>query len=106
MFGLDFGKSRFPFLLMERVKHLYLLGFEHREYARTLSFEKCFRMHWSTSQMDVWSPSSDHSSCMVRFPAGLMFYDLPNRWHAKGLAPSPHSLPPPLGRKKSLGECP
>ena len=24
---------------------LYLAGFEHQEYARTLNFEKCYRMH-------------------------------------------------------------
>ena len=26
-------------------KHLYLVGFEPQEYSRTLSFEKCCRMH-------------------------------------------------------------
>ena len=26
-------------------KHVYLLGFEHQEYARTLSFETCWCMH-------------------------------------------------------------
>ena len=64
--GLDLRKSRFLFLLMlpcgrprswkitcflylfnslHAAKLLYLLGFEPREYARSVSFEKCCRMH-------------------------------------------------------------
>ena len=31
--------------VIEVAKHLYLGGFEHRECLRTLSFEKCCRMH-------------------------------------------------------------
>ena len=45
------------------VKLPNLLGFEHREYASLLSFEKCCRKHLSTSQTDVWSLSYDHISC-------------------------------------------
>ena len=40
-------------------KLLYLAGFEHQQYVRTLSFEKWCRMHLSVSQMDVWSSSYD-----------------------------------------------
>ena len=47
-------------------KHPYLLGFEHQEYVRTLSFEKWCRMHKSTSQMDVWSTCYDNISSMTR----------------------------------------
>ena len=45
--GLDFEKSRFLYLfnLLHVAKLFYLLGFEPREYARQLSFEKCCRMH-------------------------------------------------------------
>ena len=46
--------------LLQVAKLGYLLRFEPREYARQLSFEKCCRMHQSTSQMDVWSSSYDH----------------------------------------------
>ena len=35
----------YSFNLMCIPKHYYLPGIEHWEYARTLSFEKCFRMH-------------------------------------------------------------
>ena len=31
--------------VLEVSKHNYLVGFEHQEYARTLSFEKICRMH-------------------------------------------------------------
>ena len=41
-------------------KLVYLLGFEPREYAKSVSFETCCRMHLSTSHVDVWSPSYDH----------------------------------------------
>ena len=40
-------------------KHLYSIGIEHQEYARTLSFEKICRMHESACQTDVWSSSYD-----------------------------------------------
>ena len=33
------------FNVLKVAKDLYLGGFEHREYVRTLSFEKCCRMH-------------------------------------------------------------
>ena len=36
-------------------KHSYLLGFEYQEYARTLSSEKCCRMHLASCQTDVCS---------------------------------------------------
>ena len=62
---VDLGKRRFPFLLMcpaggldlrelcfgelfnfrNIAKRSYLLSFELWEYARSLSFEKCCRMH-------------------------------------------------------------
>ena len=32
----------------------HLVGFEHQEYARTLSFGDCCRMHQSTCQTDIW----------------------------------------------------
>ena len=39
---LDLEKFTFLylFIILQVAKHLYLHGFEHREYARTLSFEK------------------------------------------------------------------
>ena len=40
-------------------KLLFFVVIEHWECLRTLSFEKCCRMHQSTSQMDVWSSSYD-----------------------------------------------
>ena len=45
--GLDFEKSHFLYLfnILQVAKHMYLVGFEHQEYARTLSFEKICRMH-------------------------------------------------------------
>ena len=44
---LCFGKSRFVhvFNFLHVAKLFYLIGCEPREYSRTLSFEKCFRMH-------------------------------------------------------------
>ena len=50
------------FNFLHIAKQPNLLGFEHREYASRISFEKCGRMHWSTSQMDVWRPSYGHFS--------------------------------------------
>ena len=38
-------------------ERLRLLGFEHQEYVRSLSFVNCSRIHQSTSQTDVCSPS-------------------------------------------------
>ena len=67
--GLNPEKSSFwlyLFNFLQVAKLAYLTRFEPREYARQLSFEKCCRMHQSTSQMDVWSPSYDRGSCMVR----------------------------------------
>ena len=45
--GLDLEKSYFfnLFNFLQVAKLGYLLGFEPREYARQLSFEKCCRMH-------------------------------------------------------------
>ena len=45
--GLDFEKSRFFYLynFLNIAKLPNSLGFEPREYARTLSFEKICRMH-------------------------------------------------------------
>ena len=59
--GLDLEKSYFVslFNFLQVAKVGYLVGFEPREYARQLSFEKCSRMHQSTSQMDVWSSNYD-----------------------------------------------
>ena len=38
---------------------------DHREYARTLSFERCRTTHYSTSQTDVGSSSYDHLRSLV-----------------------------------------
>ena len=35
----------YSFNILNVAKRFYLAGFEHREYVRTLSFEKCCRMH-------------------------------------------------------------
>ena len=45
--GLDLEESSFfvLFNFLQVAKLVYLLGFEHREYARTLSFAKCCRLH-------------------------------------------------------------
>ena len=45
--GLDLKKSHFLYLfnVLQVAKLLYFDGFEHREYAKLLSFEKCFKMH-------------------------------------------------------------
>ena len=45
--GLDLEKSQFlnSFNVLGVAKLLHLLGFEPRDYARRLSFEKCYRMH-------------------------------------------------------------
>ena len=66
--GFDLEKSSFFILFNFRqvAKLSYLVRFEPREYARQVSFEKCCRMHESTSQMEVWSPSYDRGSCMIR----------------------------------------
>ena len=40
-------------------KHCYLLGFELRDYAQTLSREKSYPTHQSKCQMDFWSSSYD-----------------------------------------------
>ena len=140
--GLDFGKTRCPFLSMlpcgrprsskitmslfvdvalraasilknhdllylfnflHVAKLFYLLGFERREYARSVSFEKCYRMHQSTSQMDVWRPSYDHISCMVRVRQGSCSVTFPIVGMRNDFHP-PSSLPP--GGKKSLSKVP
>ena len=45
--GPDLEKSRFLYLYncLHIAKLPNLLGFEHREYASLISFEKCCRMH-------------------------------------------------------------
>ena len=45
--GLDVALRIFVFLfdILQVAEHLYISGFEHREYAKLLSFEKCFKMH-------------------------------------------------------------
>ena len=45
--GLDLKKSHFLYLfnVLQVAKLFYFDGFEHREYAKLLSFEKCFKMH-------------------------------------------------------------
>ena len=58
----------FSFTFLCIAKLLHLVGFEPRQYARSVSFEKYCRMHESTSQMDVWSPSYEYISCMIRVP--------------------------------------
>ena len=45
--GLDFEKYSFLYLIIivQVTKLVYFDGFEHRECLRTLSFEKCCRLH-------------------------------------------------------------
>ena len=51
-------------------EHLYLLRFEHQEYARTLSFGKCCRMHQSMTQTHVGSPTYDQAAHWTRIGRG------------------------------------
>ena len=60
--GVDIEKYLFLHLIdvLQVTEHLYVVGFEHQEDARALSFEECCRVHLSMSQMDVWKSSHDH----------------------------------------------
>ena len=73
---LDFENSWFLYSsnFLQVAKLGYLFRFEPREYATQLSFEKCCRMHKSTSQMDVWSLSYDHE------PVSRWASKLVSRW--------------------------
>ena len=85
-------------------KHLYLVGFEHRECSRTLSFEKRCRMHWSTSQMDIWSSSYDHLRSVgrsVAWPLGRSLNRSLDRSIDRSIARSlDRSLARPLARSR------
>ena len=84
---------------LDVAKLLYLLGFEPWEYARSVSFEKCCRMHQSTSQMDVWSLSYDYISCLIRGRQGSCSMTSPIVGMRNYFDPPPPSLPFPRGKK-------